>query len=854
MIPRVAHPANLLDNSSAASSATTTPPIHTIRLRLWLPLLVVAIGVLAFTLLLGLERLNYQRELEIFTKRTAYDELLHTKRHLETVLRRDDGTGLDAVISQLGLEPAVTYAALLDEKGYVLAATRFAWRGQHIGQVRADFPHALAQQLQQQRTEVFDLNLDQRKVHALLPITMALRPNEIRSQRQGTLWLQYDLSPIAQQSWQNMLHQAGVFAMVSLLTVVLLLLLARQHILRPMAALQRSMAAIGSGQPATARMTGQGEFKILDDTLVDMAHSLSHSRTALQESEARFRQLSDASFEALFLHENGIIIDANAAAERLLDVAPGSLVGRNIFDFVANHDQEGIRKRAQRGTEGTWSIDMIDSQGKAIAAEVSARQSKVGGRTLRTVAIRDIRQRLQAEAEIRQLTNFDPLTGLPNRRMLLECVASELAAVDLGQHRSALAALNLDGFKTINDSLGMAMGDAVLRAMARRMQQRVRHGQALARVNGDTFALLLSDLGNTLEEASAAAANVVESMLACISEPLHVEGQTLHLTAGAGLVMIPNDSRDPPELLREAETAMHLAKQSGNSRVHFFAHALQEAASARLTLRNDLKKTLDTDTSQLLLHFQPQMNAQGQLQGVEALVRWQHPQRGMVPPGAFIGEAESSGLIVPLGNWVLHQAAATLRQWQQDPRNAAWAGSLSMAVNVSPRQFREPNFVQHVCDTLDTLNLKGLSLELELTESVVADDLDATIEKMHELRKHGVHFALDDFGTGYSSLSYLKRLPIDTLKIDRSFVMDIDAQEASAPGGKRPAVLIEAIIAMAHQLDMQVLAEGVETEAQRAHLQQAGCDIFQGYYFSRPLASEQLQAWALEHSGSNIKK
>ena len=176
-----------------------------------------------------------------------------------------------------------------------------------------------------------------------------------------------------------------------------------------------------------------------------------------------------------------------------------------------------------------------------------------------------------------------------------------------------------------------------------------------------------------------------------------------------------------------------------------------------------------------------------------------------------------------------------------------------MAVNVSPRQFREPNFVQHVCDTLDTLNLKGLSLELELTESVVADDLDATIEKMHELRKLGVRFALDDFGTGYSSLSYLKRLPIDTLKIDRSFVMDIDAQEASAPGGKRPAVLIETIIAMAHQLDMQVLAEGVETEAQRAHLQQAGCDIFQGYYFSRPLASEQLQAWALEHGGCALK-
>lgn len=844
------------DTSPAASAAhgSSAAPIRTIQLRLWLPLTVVGIGLLTFVLLLAIERQSYQREMEIFTKRTAYDELLNTKRQLENVLRRRDGTGVDALVSQLGLDPAVTHAALLDENGRVLAATRFAWRGQHIKQVTADFPQALAQQLQQQQSEVFDLNVDERQVQALLPITMARRPDEIRSQRQGMLWLQYDLTPLAVQSWHNMLSQAAVFAMVSLLTIVLLLFLSQRHILRPMAALRCSMASIGAGHlDAKAQMTGNGEFKALDDTLVHMAHSLANSHTALQESEARFRQLSDASFEALFLHENGTIIDANASAERLLSVPAGSLVGKNIYDFVAPHDQEGIRKRAQRGTEGTWGIDMIDAHGQLIAAEVSARQSRAGGRVLRTVAIRDIRQRLQAEAEIRQLTNFDPLTGLPNRRLLLECVASELAAVDRSPRRSALAALNLDGFKTINDSLGMAMGDAVLRAMARRMQQRVRHGQALARVNGDTFALLLSDLGNTLEEASAAAANAVEGMLACIGEPLSLDGQTLHLTAGAGLVMIPNDSRDPPELLREAETAMHLAKQSGNSRVHFFAHALQEAASARLTLRNDLKKALDTDTSQLLLHFQPQMNAQGRLQGVEALVRWQHPQRGMVPPGAFIGEAESSGLIVPLGNWVLHQAAATLRQWQQDPRNAAWAGPLSMAVNVSPRQFREPNFVQHVCDTLETLSLNGLSLELELTESVVADDLDATIEKMHELRKHGVHFALDDFGTGYSSLSYLKRLPIDTLKIDRSFVMDIDAQESSAPGGKRPAVLIEAIIAMAHQLDMQVLAEGVETEAQRAHLQQAGCDIFQGYYFSRPLASEQLQAWALEHGGCALK-
>ena len=279
---------------------------------------------------------------------------------------------------------------------------------------------------------------------------------------------------------------------------------------------------------------------------------------------------------------------------------------------------------------------------------------------------------------------------------------------------------------------------------------------------------------------------------------------------------------------------------------------MQEAASERLALRNDLRQTLrlPPQAQQLLLHYQPQVDAAGRLLGVEALVRWQHPTRGMIPPGAFIAEAESCGLIVPLGHWVLHEAVACLRRWQQQADGAPWASQLTMAVNVSPRQFRESDFISRIEDVLAQVGVSALSLELELTESVVADDLEATLEKMALLRSRGVRFALDDFGTGYSSLAYLKRLPIDTLKIDRSFVMDIDAPIQSGPG-KRPAVLIDAIIAMAHQLEMRVLAEGVETATQRERLVRAGCDIFQGYYFSRPLSEANLQAWASQsHLGA----
>ena len=347
---------------------------------------------------------------------------------------------------------------------------------------------------------------------------------------------------------------------------------------------------------------------------------------------------------------------------------------------------------------------------------------------LRVVAVRDIRERLAAEAQIRQLAHFDALTGLHNRRFLLEQVAAELAhaPVDGQPRRAALATLNLNAFQAVNDSLGMAAGDAALRIVAQRLSSLLTVGQSLARVDGDTFALLITDLHGDLQAASAQAARAIEQLLAAVAEPLEVRGQALHLSAGAGVVMIPNDSRDPPELLREAETAMHRAKEAGDTQVQFFAHALQEAASERLALRNDLRQTLrlPPQAQQLLLHYQPQVDAAGHLLGVEALVRWQHPTRGMIPPGAFIAEAESCGLIVPLGHWVLHEAVACLRRWQQQADGAPWASQLTMAVNVSPRQFRESDFISRIEDVLAQVGVSALSLELELTESVVADDLE----------------------------------------------------------------------------------------------------------------------------------
>ena len=824
--------------------AVATHTVRVFNLRLWLPLsLIIASAVMALILVADQQR-HYAQDLQRFADHTAHAELLETQRALETVLRRSDGSGTVGIVSQLGLNPAIAQAALVGPDGKVIAATRFAWEGRTATEHIPGYPEDAVRQVRRAQRELLTLDRAQLRLTAVAPVTMGLQSGEVRATRQGVLWIDYDLRPVAAETWDQLRTQAVVLAMAVLLGSLGLLALARWGILRPVAALRAGMERIGAGDfTHLPRLQGSGDFHDLGQALQKMANELQARNTALAESEARFRQLSDASFEAIILHENGRITDANAAADRLMGVAPGGLVGTAILSWVSPPFLERTIQRTTQGMEGVWEVDLQDAEGQTIPCECSVRRRQLDNRQLRVVAVRDIRTRLAAEAEIRQLAHFDALTGLSNRRSLLEQVVQELAAADLQPRRAALATININAFQSVNDSLGMAAGDVVLRTMARRLSALQGQGQTLARVDGDTFALLLCDLQGDLNAASAEAARTIERLLTAIAEPLEVQGQVLHLSAGAGVVMIPNDSCDAPELLREAETAMHRAKDAGDSRVYFFAHALQEAASERLALRSDLRRALEAKPAPLLLHYQPQVDSQGRLAGVEALVRWQDPRRGLVSPVHFIPEAEASGLIVPLGNGVLEEAATTLHRWQNDPACAPWATKLTMAVNVSARQFREADFIGRIESLIARVGIDAFSLELELTESVLVDDLEATLEKMAQLRSHGVRFALDDFGTGYSSLAYLKRLPIDVLKIDRSFTMDIDAPEHSGQG-KRPAVLIDAIVAMAHQLDLRVLAEGVETLAQQERLLRSSCDLFQGYRFSRPLPEAEFRAWA----------
>lgn len=443
----------------------------------------------------------------------------------------------------------------------------------------------------------------------------------------------------------------------------------------------------------------------------------------------------------------------------------------------------------------------------------------------------DVTEKELAESRLREkeehlyfLAHHDVLTSLPNRRLLQDRMQHALAKARRSGYQAALIYFDLDRFKTINDSLGHAIGDRVLKEIASRLARQVRETDTLARLGGDEFVVILEQV----EEAEKVAA-VAQKLLLELTREILVEGHSLYVTASAGISLFPTDSVDSEGLMKSAETAMYRAKERGKNMCQYFTPDMNARARELLQLESGLRQALEQQ--QLVLHYQPQVDlTTGELIGVEALVRWEHPERGMVPPGDFIPLAEETGLIVPIGEWVLRTACAQSQAWRQ-----AGFSPMRMAVNISPRQFRQSDLIARVDEILRETGLEPSALELEVTEGVIMNDVEAAIATMEELGKMGVLLAIDDFGTGYSSLGYLKRFPIAGLKIDRSFVRDI-------PGDANDAQIAASVIALAHNMNLRVVAEGIETADQLAFLRDKGCEHGQGYYFSPPCTAEELAA------------
>ncbi len=441
---------------------------------------------------------------------------------------------------------------------------------------------------------------------------------------------------------------------------------------------------------------------------------------------------------------------------------------------------------------------------------------------------RELRLLMKAQDEIKNLAFYDPLTGLPNRRLLMDRLRKTLAASSRSKRLRALLFADLDDFKTLNDTLGHQTGDLLLQEVARRLSTCVRETDTVSRLGGDEFVVMLEELSEVPEIAAAQAEIIAIKLLAVVSEPYLLDGRECLSTVSIGITIFGGGEQSTTEVLQQADIAMYQAKNAGRNTAHFFAPALQDAVNARAAMEEDMR--LAVKTGQFVLYYQPQVD-RGVTVGAEALVRWMHPQRGLLQPGEFIPLAEESGLILSLGDWILGEACRQIEAWAHGDETA----KLTVAVNISARQFRQADFVERVLMAVDNAGASPENLMLELTESMLVDNIEEVIAKMTELKGHGLKFSLDDFGTGYSSLSYLKRLPLDELKIDRSFVWD-------APKNASGGAIVQAILTLGRAMGLPVVAEGVETEEQKEFLAGLGCHAFQGYLFSRPLPEDEFEA------------
>lgn len=612
------------------------------------------------------------------------------------------------------------------------------------------------------------------------------------------------------------------------------------------------------------------------DRLSGMIEQLSHSQLVQDANHGSARGLQDAfaEYQRFIIMTTDVLAVDPAVAGDFLQTATGYHIE---FSVYASKIKQLLAKRAQqRNSEHTGDFELLMQRLLyvslsvlvlvfAVALYVARRSSsnmidiaeglsqlahQQGSRIelprieylnqhshgelkLITGKLLDFRHALQrqreAEEKAFQLAFHDPLTGLPNRRLLDERLQQAIGESRRHALISALLVLDLDAFKQVNNSRGHNVGDQLLQEVARRLATAVKSSDTVARIGGNAFAILLPAQGASLAEAASRAVQQWERLADSIIQPVVLGATPLFISAGCGITLFDSTTPDSSQPLKQAEAAMYRAKTDGRNRMRFFDAAIQQQQAQQSELENDLRRALELD--QLVLFFQLQADASGQPRGVEALLRWQHPQRGRVAPDLFISLAESSDLILPIGEWVLHSACQLLHQWAARPARCG----LSIAVNVSARQFRQHDFVERVQQVLADTGAPPARLKLEITESLVIENIEQTVAKMHALRELGVRLSLDDFGTGYSSLQYLKRMPLDQLKIEQSFARDVETDSSSA-------AIVQAIIAMGQALSIEVIAEGVETAGQQAFLQRLGCQLYQGYLYSKPLPLAQLES------------
>jgi diguanylate cyclase (GGDEF)-like protein/PAS domain S-box-containing protein len=586
---------------------------------------------------------------------------------------------------------------------------------------------------------------------------------------------------------------------------------------------------------------------LLLEMAVDLDYAIDHFKIEterellkdkLVENEESARLVLENSLDAIVnMDSAGLVLEWSGSAERMFGFARSAALGQVLGELIVpKADRAAHEAGMQRVLSGKPSkmmgkrieVNALHADGFEFPVEMSIAQISRGDEVIFSAFIRDISERRASESRIQQLAHFDTLTGLPNRSMLQDHFNYALSLAKRNSGKLAVIFLDLDHFKDINDTLGHSVGDILLIELARRLQLALREEDTLSRLGGDEFILILPGTD------AHGAAIVAQKLLSVMAEVYHIESYELTVTGSIGIALYPNDGADLELLSQKADTAMYRAKQEGRNDYRFFTAAMQASSARNLQLMTALRHALERN--QLSLHYQPQLSLHDQrIVGAEALLRWQHPELGPISPAEFIPVAEDSGMILPIGEWVLRQAAQQAKLWMD-----AGYDPLIMAVNLSAIQFRHPDLPDMVTRVLNEVGLAPEYLELELTEGVAMYDPLAAIAMMNKLHDLGIRMSIDDFGTGYSSLSYLKKFKVYKLKIDQSFVRDISTD----PEDK---AIVSAVISMARSLGLQTIAEGVETIEQMTYLREQGCDEVQGYFYSRPLPAAELEQYLKAH-------
>ena len=775
-----------------------------------------AIIVLAISLLLGLIStsgqiyLDFQQERKDFNLGIEQTVALHYDTAIQAVYNLDRNLAQD-VTSALTMAPEVYRATLIDDFGDTLAESS-------------------TRKTQSSPLTTMGSNLFYFKSQIETPLS-------IKESKSGsaTLIIDLDTTLIAGNFTRRAVTSLALGLLYNIVLVSVFLLLFYRYLSKPILNIAQWVNQLGKSDRVVALPYDQQDelgdlvssFDRLWHDRKQITDQLNKTIKDLSQSENFSRSLIENAGDAMFLClPNTVVVQVNNQACDTLGIDHQALTGASLADFSKNYTHAELRNLFSSIDEkqiSTIEDIQISEQGKQFPIEARCIRMRLQNEDYILILARDISVRKEAEQQIFELAFFDTLTGLANRRLFIDHLNSAIKQHQENQNFGAVLYLDLDRFKTINDSLGHAIGDAVLCEVAKRLTLTLPDTSTCARFGGDEFVILLTETGSSAELCAESTATTALKVLEQMAVPFEVAGHQLYCSTSIGIAVFPDSINNSLDILRHADTALYRVKAQGRNNFQFFDPEMQSTAQERMELEKGLHLALESNEFELW--YQPQVNDTGQIIGAEALLRWRHPQNGIILPGDFIGIAEESGQIVEIGNWVLKRAIAQLSDWHEQGLPETFK---RLAINISPLQFMQVDFVDCLLEMLNEKKIPGQLVELEITENMLLNNFDIASNKMKLLKQRGISFAIDDFGTGYSSLRYLHNLPLDILKIDRSFVSGLRASSELA-------AIVEVIIATADRLDLMVIAEGVETLNERSALIELGCHCFQGYLFSKPV-------------------